>query len=61
MTKSEFRVLTGRDLIKILQKHLDKKVYVASDEELNEVFTKFCISEYEKDSIVLAGLTGEEI
>ncbi len=36
------------------------KLYVASDEELNEIYRKFYVDE-EDDYIVLAGLTGSEI
>jgi len=36
------------------------KLYVASDEELNEIYRKFYVDE-EDGYIVLAGLTGSEL
>ena len=38
-----------------------KRVFVASDEEMNMVFTKIHIAEYDDHSIVLFGLSGTEI
>lgn len=62
----EFKEVTIQEFIDFLnskyteKQRKTKKLYVASDEELNQVFRKFYISEDSK-FIALAGLTGTEI
>ena len=59
---TEQYIYTVGSLIEKLQT-MDKnqRVFVSSDEEMNMVFTKIHVSEYDDHSIVLFGLSGSEM
>lgn len=61
MTK--YKVQTVKDLIKLLQTQpKNDKIYIASDEEQNTIFTKFYISrDEEKNALIIAGLSRTEL
>lgn len=66
MKNKEVEEMTIQEVIDYLNKRYTekqrktKKLYIASDEELNQIFKKFYISEDSK-FIVFAGLTGTEL
>jgi nitroimidazol reductase NimA-like FMN-containing flavoprotein (pyridoxamine 5'-phosphate oxidase superfamily) len=39
----------------------NQRVFVSSDEEMNSVFTKIHVQEYDEHSVVLFGLSGSEM
>ncbi len=65
MTKS-YKEMTIEEFISWLKENYTPeqrkkmKLYIASDEELNEIYRKFYVDE-EDGYIVLAGLTGSEL
>lgn len=56
--------MTVRDLLKQMTKgDLDKKILLASDEELNIVYSKFTVSnlEGEPNTLIMWGYSGNEV
>lgn len=59
----KYKIQTIEDLIKILQEQTQNyNIYIASDEEHNQIFTKFYISvDTSNKALIIAGLSGTEL